>query len=965
MKFINLIFSNRKVYKHNKLYITMENTKILIPNIFQVEALKALNETKQKGGVVVLPTGTGKTFLASMWFKTKLDKEPNAKMLFVCHNKDILSQANENEFQIRLKDMNIDYGYYNAKQKDIRQCTFATVQTLSRNLNKFDSSYFDYIIVDEAHHYQAKSFKKVLEYFSPIFMLGLTATPNRKDNKNIFELIGDKIYEAKIHDAIKLGLLSKINYWCVDNDIDFSKIKYNGTSYDIADLNKKICIEEYDESILFEYQKTLKEKFLKTKTICFCATVEHVHRMTALFNNFGYSAVGLTGKNRLVDDKLPRRDREKVILEFKKGKYDIIFVRDLFNEGVDIPDCDSIMMLRPTQSNIIFTQQLGRGLRKSKDKEDVLILDFTGNAKNCSINFEVLSSMIDINIKDDVVKKNTNNKLNEISISSIGCTVRLNKHKVDVLLAELTNVHLTLHQSIKKYHSIYQTKPTRGELAINHTSIYEHFRRHKLLDKYCLQSTQLTLQQTTKKYHSIYQTKPTRGELAIQYPAIYSQFKQNSLLDKYCQKSAQLNLKQSIKKYTEIYKTKPTRGKLDKENPNIYAHFVKNKLLDKYCQQAVNLNLKQTIKKYNEIYKIKPTKRKLEQENVQIYSQFSRNKLLDKYCQSSIYMNLEKAICKYNMLYKTKPTRRKLHEDNQAIYEHFSRHKLLDKYCQKSTQLNLKQTIKKYTEIYKTKPARDELYRQNVAIYSHFLKNNLLDKYCQPAKKRGRKPVKDNIKIIESYKPKNIIIKKLTKHRSKKDKRPALKLKNVEYHSKEDKIDIRSKIIRNINNDDVVLMLESPDLLAIKEIEKQSKKPLKIVIPNNKQFKELATKLNAYDTDLNIELINTSILQYLLDTNDKFDFVWMDYCGAFSCYTQDLDVLFNQLMTDIKLVVTYNTMDLDKDDDSYYFVNVIDYILEKLNDEYQVRLIKDISYRYKKNMYNVGFDISILSSKSI
>ena len=460
--------------------------KVFLPNVFQAEALKSLEETTSKGGIVIMPTGTGKTFLASLWFKRILDLDPNAKLLFVCHNRDILSQANEKEFQGCLRHLDIDFGYYTAKIKEFKQCTFATTQTLTRSLKEFNEDYFDYIIVDEAHHYQAKSFKKVLEHFNPKFTLGLTATPHRMDNKDVFKVIGKKVYEAKTSDAIKKGLLCKINYWSTDNDIDFSGVAWSGSNYNEKDLNRTICVKEYDEAILKEYNETLREKFQKKKTICFCATVEHTHRMADLFNKSGIKAIGLTAKNKEGTKNIWREGRANIIKGFKEGDYDIIFVRDLFNEGIDIPSCDSIMMLRPTQSHTIFTQQIGRGLRTAEGKENVLILDFTGNCKKCVINYEVLGEMIEDKILETVKLIYNKNEGQEVIMLSNGCQVRLGKRKVDILNKYMDGIPMDLKSAIKKYNEIYKTRPTRGDLGKENKNIYTHFLKNNILDKYCL-----------------------------------------------------------------------------------------------------------------------------------------------------------------------------------------------------------------------------------------------------------------------------------------------------------------------------------------------------------------------------------------------------------------------------------------------------------------------------------------------
>jgi len=157
------------------------------------------------------------------------------------------------------------------------------------------------------------------------------------------------------------------------------------------------------------------------------------------------------------------------------------------------------------------------------------------------------------------------------------------------------------------------------------------------------------------------------------------------------------------------------------------------------------------------------------------------------------------------------------------------------------------------------------------------------------------------------------------------------------------------------------LLLESPELSAIKEIEVQNKKPKKIIIPNHLEFDKLIKVLQEYKTDLKIEVVNTSVLQYLVDSEENFDFIWLDYCGAFSFYIKDLDILFSKKLDNLKLILTYNLFDPAKEDDSYYFTKVIDYVLSK-NEESKVRLINEVCYRYKKNMYNLGFDIKELES---
>lgn len=449
-------------------------------NLFQSEALREISNAEENGErrfAVVMPTGTGKTYLIAEWFRTKLHKNPSARLLYVCHNQDILTQANDKEFTTHLKDLNISRGYYNASKKSVAQITFATVQTLSRNLAKFSPDHFDYIIVDEAHHYRAKTFEETVQHFAPKLLIGLTATPSRMDKKSILEVFNKVVYTAKISTGIRDGLLSKIKYYCVDDDIDFSDIKWNGRSYSESDLNKKLCIPEYDKSVLREYVETIRKAHGKTKTICFCATVEHAHRMNELFNRNNIRAVALTGKHRSAAAATAARislhdgSRDEIINGFRDGVYEIIFVRDLFNEGVDIPDADSIMMLRPTQSDTIFTQQLGRGLRVSPHKDYLLVLDFTGNCHNCSINFDVLDELMDIDINKEVLAKvNSANSPRAVVIRNLGCEIRLSKKKIDVINDVITREKLIYNYYLMKEKLSHH--PTAKDLNNREVSLY-------------------------------------------------------------------------------------------------------------------------------------------------------------------------------------------------------------------------------------------------------------------------------------------------------------------------------------------------------------------------------------------------------------------------------------------------------------------------------------------------------------
>ncbi len=880
--------------------IQLQKERILIPNIFQTEALKKLEETKEKKGIVVLPTGLGKTYMATLWFKKKLKKQPNAKLLFVCHNGDILSQANEKEFQNCLKELDITYGYFNAHEKNVEQCTFATTQTLYRNLNKFKPKDFDYIIVDEAHHYQAKTFKKVANYFKPKFLLGLTATPHRKDGKKIMEVCGNIIYESKTKDAINKNLLSKIVYYCVDNDIDFSDIEWNGYKYDEKDLNRKICIEEYDNAILKEYSEVAKRKYNKQKTICFCPTVRHAHRMKEVFEENNIKSSVLTGTNKDRTVSTSKTLRKKTIEEFKNGDSEIIFVRDLFNEGIDIPNADCVMMLRPTFSHTIFTQQIGRGLRKADGKNNLLVLDFTGNARRCDINFEVLIDMIDVDVKKEVISGSDTHS-RELIIIKNGNVVRLSKTKLNLFTGKITKENLI--DSFLELEKELGKQPKASDIrARGRYSLFQYNRKFgswklfiKSLGRKCHQSRILnfTDEEMIKAYYDVrkkFGRRPRAKDFVLPYPP------PRHYVNRWGSWTAFLD--------------------------SIGETYIPDKISKEQITQQF-LEYKKTHGRF-------PT-----------YREMDENKSL---CS---HATITKHFGSYFKFMKT--FRRRKYRDYDA------------------RKITLDLTTKDYMHM-KEKlgrvPLLSELNNELPYVFDSRLKAWGYGGYQGFLGMMGDSDRNKNINIISKYKPKTVVIplqKRKPKRGGKIEGWNQTGFKKCDDNS--EKARMRSKIIGNIRDGDRVLLLESPELSAIKEIDKQNKKPKEIIIPNHLEFKELAKVLQIHDTKLKITLVNTSVLQYLADSEEKLDFLWLDYCGPFTNYARDLDVLFQKNMGNIRLVLTYNLFDPAKEDDSYYFTKVIDYVLKQVSGKCSVELMSDISYRYKKQMYNVGFNLQELEVK--
>lgn len=354
--------------------------KEITPNDVQSEVLVALDDTRKEHhdkGLVVLATGLGKTYLSAFDARALESKS----VLFVVHVDHILKQA-MNSFQNVIPELFKDpdnFGFYTGGQKDIdgKNVIFSTVQTLTReaNLRRLNPNQFDYIIIDETHHVAAPSYEKILNYFNPKFLLGLTATPERMDGQDILKFYDNNlVYSIDQSEAIRRGYLSPIIYKAFKDDVDYSNIYWNGYRYDYDDLNKSLMIERRDKSVISKFKELAADK----RTIGFCVSIEHAEWCAQHFREHGVDAIAIHSeiKGRQGQEYQSAKD---LLDAFSKDKHQVAFVVDMLNEGIDIPDVECLLMLRPTESSTVLTQQIGRGLRISPGKDHLLVLDFIGN----------------------------------------------------------------------------------------------------------------------------------------------------------------------------------------------------------------------------------------------------------------------------------------------------------------------------------------------------------------------------------------------------------------------------------------------------------------------------------------------------------------------------------------------------------------------------------------------------------
>jgi superfamily II DNA or RNA helicase len=350
----------------------MERETVL-PNKMQREALSNIEKLRIEGfekALLISATGTGKTYLSAFDVQSFKPK----KMLFVVHRRTITLEALKT-FRDLFSD-EIRMGVYSGAQQEIdADYLFSTVQTIAKpdHLKKFSPDYFDYIVIDETHRAGAESYKRIMDYFTPKFLLGMTATPERTDGFDVFSLFDHNIaYEIRLHRALEENMLSPFHYYGV-TDLTVNQQKVD----DKADFNLLTSVERIDRIIE-------KSNFYgcdngRVRGLIFCSRVDECNTLMLAFNNRGYKTLALTGETS-------EEDRTNAIRRIESDndldKLDYIFTVDIFNEGVDIPKLNQIIMLRPTQSAIVFVQQLGRGLRKAEKKEYLTVIDFIGNYSN-------------------------------------------------------------------------------------------------------------------------------------------------------------------------------------------------------------------------------------------------------------------------------------------------------------------------------------------------------------------------------------------------------------------------------------------------------------------------------------------------------------------------------------------------------------------------------------------------------
>lgn len=367
--------------------------RLFTPRGAQTEAMYALSRSRDEGadrGIVCVATGVGKTFLAAF------DSIPYKRVLFVAHRNEILHQAAAAFHAVRPDD---SIGFFNGDQKDTDAAlTFASVATLggsnSRYLSDafFSRDSFDYIVIDEFHHAVASSYQSIVNYFEPRFLLGLTATPERMDERDIYQICDYNVpYELSLFDAISRRELVPFRYYGIYDETDYSSVTFRHGNYDAEKLTELYTSFGARSDLIYRHFRKHRAK----RALGFCCSHAHAEYMAEQFLAKGVRAAavhsGTQGASTI--------DRSEAIGKLMRGELEVIFCVDMFNEGVDIPALDTVMFLRPTESPTVFLQQLGRGLRKYGEKDHLTVLDFIGNYEQAGRIPSLLTGQKDVDVK--------------------------------------------------------------------------------------------------------------------------------------------------------------------------------------------------------------------------------------------------------------------------------------------------------------------------------------------------------------------------------------------------------------------------------------------------------------------------------------------------------------------------------------------------------------------------------------
>jgi superfamily II DNA or RNA helicase/diadenosine tetraphosphate (Ap4A) HIT family hydrolase len=421
------------------------------PTPVQEEALEALEATRQRGntaGLVVLATGLGKTWLSAFDVKAL----QVSRVLFVAHREEILRQAMTTFRQLR---PSARLGMYGGGSRDsTADVIFASIQTLGRqaHLDRFRRDEFEYVVVDEFHHASARTYRRLIDYFDPKFLLGLTATPDRSDGADLLALCQHNVvYQCDLTVGIQRELLAPFEYFGVPDDVDYEQIPWRSSRFDEEALTEQLATRKRAQNALEQFQEKGGSRALG-----FCCSTRHANFMREFFLGEGVRAAAVHSASGSSDDRQASLD------QLQRGDLEILFSVDMFNEGVDLPEVDTVMMLRPTESQILWLQQFGRGLRRRKDKK-LRVIDYIGNHRTFLVKVQTLYQLP---ANDGAVAQALDRYEGGDLPLPPGCSVTYDLKTIEILrsLLRISQDVETIRFYYQDYRERYDQRPTASQM---------------------------------------------------------------------------------------------------------------------------------------------------------------------------------------------------------------------------------------------------------------------------------------------------------------------------------------------------------------------------------------------------------------------------------------------------------------------------------------------------------------------
>ena len=615
--------------KEHKEDIEEKVVNIFEPRGAQIEALYSLQKSREEGfdkGLVVAATGIGKTYLAAF------DSANYSRVLFVAHREEIIKQAAQSFKNVRNSD---DIGFFYGEQKDTKNSfIFSLVQTLGKdeylNPEYFPKDYFDYIVVDEFHHAVSNNYKRIINYFTPKFLLGLTATPERLDSKDVFALCDyNMVYEVRLKEAINKGWLVPFRYYGIyDETVNYEDIDFKNGKYDDKQLEEALMLNKRGELILNHYLK-----YNSKRAMGFCSSRHHAEYMAKMFNENNIpSAAVYSGEAGEYSE-----ERNIALSKLTSGELKVIFSVDMFNEGLDVPGIDMVMFLRPTQSPTIFLQQLGRGLRKAKDKQYLNVLDFIGNYKKANLAPFLLSG------KDYSAAEAKRNTQSDYEFPE-ECVVDFDFRLIDIFKKQAER-EMKIKDKIKEQFLIVKDmlgyRPSRVELfTYMDDAVYENIKsKNKVMNpfsnylEYIKENDTLTVEE-----EELYNTRAREFINMIETTSMSKKYKMPILLAFYNDGNIKMEITEEdiYKSFYEFYRK--GSNKVDMLKDKGTSDFM-NWDKKKYITLAKNNPVKFLVKTHGDFFKVKDDSVMALQDDLE---QFINYEAFKKHMKDAIDLRVER-----------------------------------------------------------------------------------------------------------------------------------------------------------------------------------------------------------------------------------------------------------------------------------------------------------------------------------